>query len=61
MKKQCLICSGTGFLKYTPIICKICNGIKCMFCNSTGLERMPWDLCYNCYGDGEIQINTKTN
>ena len=55
-KYQCPKCKGTGFLKYEIIICKICNGIKCMFCNSTGLERMPWDLCDKCYGDGELTI-----
>ena len=57
-KIQCPVCIGTGFVKYTPIVCKTCDGIKCMFCNSTGLERMPWDLCSNCYGDGEIMSLT---
>lgn len=55
---QCPKCKGSGFLKYTTVICNICNGIKCMFCNSTGLDKMPWDLCSNCYGDGEITVTT---
>ena len=41
------------------VICKTCNGIKCIMCNSTGLERMPWDLCDNCYGDGEVELKPK--
>ena len=49
---QCTKCKGTGFLKYDPIVCSTCDGIKCIMCNSTGLERMPWDLCDKCYGDG---------
>lgn len=53
---RCQKCEGTGFLKYDPIICNICDGIKCMFCNNTGLERMPWDLCDKCCGDGEITV-----
>ena len=58
-KIQCSKCKGTGFLEYEVIICKTCNGIKCIMCNSTGLERMPWDLCDNCYGDGEVELKPK--
>lgn len=60
-KKQCPICKGTGFMKYEMIFCPVCEGIKCMFCNSTGLEKMPWDLCEHCYGDGEIEIKPKVS
>ncbi len=49
---QCEECKGSGFLKFEVKICKICNGIKCIMCNSTGLEVMPWDLCTKCQGDG---------
>ena len=58
-KIQCFNCNGCGFTKDKPIICKTCNGIKCIMCNSTGLERMPWDLCDNCYGDGEVDLKSK--
>ena len=58
-KIQCFICNGSGFTKGKPIICKICNGNKCCMCNSTGLERMPWDLCEKCYGVGEVDLKSK--
>ena len=54
-KCQCTKCKGSGFIKYKVKYCETCNGIKCMMCNSTGLEKMPWDLCNICYGDGEIK------
>lgn len=54
-KIQCAKCKGSGFLQYNPIICSTCHGIKCIMCNSTGLERMPWDLCNVCNGDGEVK------
>ena len=53
---QCKKCKGSGFIKYELKYCETCNGIKCIMCNSTGLEKMPWDLCDICYGDGEIEI-----
>ena len=55
-RKQCSNCKGVGLVKYDMVICKYCNGIKCMFCNSTGLYKMPWDRCETCYGDGEIDV-----
>ena len=55
-KTQCKKCKGSGFIKYELKYCETCNGIKCIMCNSTGLEKMPWDLCDICYGDGEIEI-----
>ena len=59
-KKRCEKCKGCGFIKYTPITCKTCNGIKCIMCNSSGLEKMPWDLCDICYGDGTIIVRTNS-
>lgn len=57
-KIQCKKCKGSGFIKYFPKKCEICNGMKCIMCNSTGLEKMPWDLCDVCYGDGTIVDHT---
>lgn len=51
---QCPTCLGIGLLKYTPVICSVCDGIKCMQCNSTGLSVMPYEECFVCYGYGEI-------
>jgi DnaJ-class molecular chaperone len=59
MPTQCIICKGSGFVKYETKLCEICNGGKCMYCNSTGYEKMPWDLCETCYGDGEIKSPRK--
>jgi DnaJ-class molecular chaperone len=53
--KQCTTCKGTGFIKYEPKVCVVCKGIKCMSCNSIGYDKMPWDLCNKCDGDGEIK------
>jgi len=55
-RQQCSICKGVGLVKYDVILCKYCDGIKCMYCNSTGYYKMPWDLCETCYGDGEIDV-----
>ena len=52
---QCEKCKGIGLIKYDLKLCETCNGQKCIFCNSTGLEKMPWDICSKCYGDGEIK------
>lgn len=53
-KEQCKICEGTGWVKKGAIICKTCDGIKCIFCKESGLTRMPYDTCDNCFGCGEI-------
>lgn len=57
-KQQCSKCTGSGFLKYEPIVCKNCNGSKCMFCKDSGYSRWLYDLCNFCYGDGEIIVKT---
>lgn len=56
--KQCSKCKGSGFLEYTPEVCKMCCGIKCMYCNNTGLDKMHYDLCYICFGDGTLDHRT---
>ena len=56
-KIQCITCKGSGFVKYGAIICSICNGLKCVMCNSTGLSRMPYDTCVKCDGAGEIELS----
>ena len=53
-KSQCKTCIGCGFVKTDSIICDICNGRKCMTCNSLGLTQLPWSECHVCYGSGEI-------
>jgi hypothetical protein len=35
-------------------MCDVCNGRKCMTCNSVGLTQLPWSECHVCYGSGEI-------
>jgi hypothetical protein len=52
---QCKTCTGCGFVKTDSIICDICNGRKCMNCNSLGLTQLPWSECPTCYGSGEIR------
>ena len=54
IKSQCKTCTGCGFVKTTSIICDMCDGIKCMYCNSLGLSQLPWSECNICYGSGEI-------
>ena len=56
-KIQCNECKGSGFVTYGAIICSICNGRKCVMCNSTGLSRMPYDTCVKCDGAGEIELS----
>jgi DnaJ-class molecular chaperone len=51
---QCPKCIGIGQIKMIPIICKLCDGYKCITCNSTGLEVMPYIKCFNCDGLGII-------
>lgn len=58
---KCSICLGTGFEKYDPVICNVCDGIKCMMCNSSGLLVMPWDTCHECYGCGEVEHTSCKN
>jgi hypothetical protein len=54
VKSQCKTCVGCGFVKTDSIICHLCNGRKCMHCNSIGLTQLPWSECPTCYGSGEI-------
>ena len=54
---RCKKCIGSGFIKYEIKICEMCNGIKCMYCRQMGLEKMPWDLCDECYGDGYFIVD----
>ena len=53
-KTQCVICLGIGLIKTEPKICKMCDGIKCISCNSSGLEVMPYTECSKCDGLGTI-------
>jgi hypothetical protein len=53
-KISCEVCKGVGLIKYDIIVCDICEGKKCIKCNSRGLLRMPYDECYKCYGDGYV-------
>ncbi len=55
VKSQCKTCVGCGFVKTESIICDLCNGNKCMNCNSIGLTQLPWSECPTCYGSGEIR------
>lgn len=55
-KLQCTKCKGSGFIKYEKIVCNKCNISSRERDITTGLEKMPWDLCDVCYGDGEIKI-----
>ena len=55
-KQQCPVCTGYGLVKKSIIICEKCDGIKCMYCNSTGLQQQPYERCENCYGDGEVDV-----
>ena len=52
---RCKTCVGCGFIKTKSIICDVCNGNKCMMCNSLGLIQLPWSECTICYGSGEIR------
>ena len=51
---QCFTCKGYGLVKKKTEICGHCNGIKCIYCNSSGYKTMPYDTCNVCYGDGEV-------
>lgn len=52
---QCEKCKGTGFLKYEIKHCDKCNISSRERDITSGLEKMPWDLCDKCNGDGEIK------
>ena len=52
---RCKTCIGSGFVKTNSILCDVCNGRKCMTCNSLGLTQLPWSECPTCYGSGEIR------
>ena len=55
MKIQCILCSGSGYVKQTSEICNTCNGIKCIYCKSTGFKKLDYGTCYKCFGAGEIE------
>ena len=50
--EQCDNCKGVGLVKYHAIICQICEGKKCIQCNSRGISKMPYDECLKCEGTG---------
>ena len=52
---RCLVCYGSGYVKQIPVVCKICKGKTCILCKSTGLSKQPFETCYQCDGDGEIE------
>ncbi len=56
MKIRCVVCSGSGYVKQIPEICKTCQGKVCIQCKSTGLSKQSYGTCYQCYGDGEIEL-----
>lgn len=51
---QCNICKGTGLIKTNMKLCNTCNGIKCIFCNSSGYEKQPYEPCDTCDSSGRI-------
>ena len=53
-KVQCVVCVGVGLVKKDIIVCDTCNGIKCMYCNSSGLKQHPYEPCEVCDGSGEV-------
>mgnify|MGYP001277537872 CR=1 FL=1 len=53
---RCKNCAGSGFVKYEQKICEICKCIKCMTCVQMDPEKIPWDLCKKCYGDGYFMV-----
>ena len=55
-QSRCKNCVGTGFVKYEQKICELCKCIKCMNCNQMDPEKIPWDLCEKCYGDGYFMV-----
>ena len=60
MRLQCPICKGSGFVKYEMKYCDVCKNSSRERDITTGKEKMPWDLCKYCYGEGEIEP-PKTN
>lgn len=58
-ENQCKICIGVGLVKKEIIICDICDGIKCMFCNSSGYAQQPYEPCEACDGSGTQIIPKK--
>ena len=53
-KIQCKVCTGSGFIKTTSVLCNNCHGNKCGKCMMKGFKIPPWSLCENCHGDGEF-------
>ena len=51
---QCPDCNGYGMVKTDHKTCTICDGVKCVQCNSTGLEVLPYSDCQRCDRTGEI-------
>ena len=42
MKVQCSYCLGSGYVKQKSEICDSCNGIKCIYCKSTGFKKLDY-------------------
>ena len=57
MKYRCSRCSGSGYVKQKSEICDSCNGIKCIYCKSTGFKKQLYCTCYKCFGAGDIEEN----
>ena len=55
-KIRCTACNGYGMVKTELQICSVCDGIKCVMCNSTGFSVMPYSDCLACDLRGEIEI-----
>lgn len=54
-KIRCSKCKGTGYMTQEPMVCKICNGKICMYCEfNGGFLIKPYDTCDKCNGYGEI-------
>lgn len=51
---RCRQCKGSGLIPAKVILCKSCEGKKCIACKESGYKQMPWIECNMCYGAGEI-------
>ena len=60
-KFQCSMCLGVGLIKKNIIICKYCNGNKCIRCGESGFYQKPYETCQKCdgLGNSNSQINSK--
>ena len=58
---QCAVCSGSGLVKKSVILCEKCDGKKCMFCGESGYAQQPYERCEACWGDGEVDVDVDDN